>query len=1232
MTKKNAMPDFGTPHRAILRESVNDMMAFDANTSLLDGRFVIKRRLGSGGMGIVYEAIDNIHDNRVALKVLSEVSPSGIYRLKQEFRSLSGVTHPNLVVLHELFAHENVWFFTMDLVFGQPLQAYLNDDYELSRLKQVFLDLAAGINAIHDAGKLHRDLKPNNVLVTPEGTVRILDFGLVSDEAEGGVGQTVLDECASGTPLYMAPEQTAAKPSVRATDWYAFGVMLFEALTGQLPFDGTTREVFDRKQREIPPRPKELLPGIPDDLDELCWALLRRSPEKRPGYDRITTILGRALSSPLRSSVEATPFIGRKNELVMLERALDATDGGAPVTVFIDGSSGIGKSTLIDHFLERVRNDRGAVVLKGRCYERESVPFKACDSLIDDLTHYLRKLPKPLAARLMPRRVTALARIFPVLNRLEVVRETRERFKLPVNPSELRRCAFQAAKELLARISAQERLIIYVDDLQWSDVDGMKMLTSLISPTDGPSVLLIGAFRREDARDSAGLTLLKERIANMKACDIRRIHLDPFTDEEAVQLAQRVLPKQMSALAGQIAKEAHGSPFLISELSTFAGKSPADDEATRLNQVVGERLKELSDDAKSLLISIAVTGRPVELPLLRCALDKTNIFGALQSLETLKLIRHTGGVPNKVACYHDRIRETVLALIDEETSRLYHGKLADALETEKNPDPIMMTEHLLGADRKENLAGYALKAAQLAEESLAFENAARFYDIALSSTPLSKKHRWEIERELAEALAHAGRGPEAATIYIRAAESAPVENALSLRCQAAQQWINSGHMIKGKAELDQVLRTVGLKLCETPRRATWFLIRNRIGLRWVFPRIGNKPKHPPTSRQLLEIRASEAAVFGLWATDTLQAAAFCSHYLKRAIQVGMPNEIVKGLCSEAAFRVTEKLGDSAAIKRFMNTAEEMSQSITDTQTLAHLKLAHGMAAFTRIDLPETIRLLEKTERFCLEECTRKMATLEMSQVFLGAAYCRLGRWSALQRAWDRWIAYAKETGNLHHLAVCRMWLMGTFRWLAADRPDIAQDQLERGERDWAFAEFNMQRSQAMISRAYILYYQGSDEHAYELFSEVMTQVFSSYMKHMKFARTFYTIDYACCALALASSLENNEKPLKVAKQLIGRLRKEHTSYTKPYIAYFQAVLAHLEGREDECASYLKQAAAQFEASRFHLHAAAVKRRLGCHLGGMEGEALRDAGTQTMTDEKIVNPARVTRILAPGFVE
>src|SRR5437660_125030 len=311
-------------------------MAKPAAEFLGTERFTLGRRLGAGGMGVVYEAHDREMDKTIALKTLTRAEAAHIYRFKREFRTLADVSHPNLVALYELMSEGQHWFFTMELVKGVTFiqhvrpetrdvmansanetlagprlrlvrhsdseantvefdsshislesgEMRVSDDSSLrvspfqldeARLRSSLRQLAEGVNRLHEMGKLHRDIKPSNVLVTEEGRVVLLDFGLVED-IEPDLHETLL----AGTPDYMSPEQGAQMAISKASDWYSVGVILYQALTGRLPFQGRFFEVMMRKQLRDPIQPREINREVPRDLNDLCIKLLRREAEARP--------------------------------------------------------------------------------------------------------------------------------------------------------------------------------------------------------------------------------------------------------------------------------------------------------------------------------------------------------------------------------------------------------------------------------------------------------------------------------------------------------------------------------------------------------------------------------------------------------------------------------------------------------------------------------------------------------------------------------------------------------------------------------------------------------------------------------------------------------------------------------------------------------------------------------------------------------------------------------------
>lgn len=198
------------------------------------GDYRLLGQLGRGGMGVVYEALHVQRGDRMALKTLPSLDGAALHRFKREFRSLADVNHPNLIGLHTLEADGGQWFFTMDLVEGVDFLKYVrpNDSLDEARLRAALAQLVTGVIALHGHHIIHRDLKPPNVMVTHDGRVVVLDFGLVLELDSVGFLSRTTDKVA-GTPTYMAPEQAAAGNVTAASDWYAVGVMLYEALAGK---------------------------------------------------------------------------------------------------------------------------------------------------------------------------------------------------------------------------------------------------------------------------------------------------------------------------------------------------------------------------------------------------------------------------------------------------------------------------------------------------------------------------------------------------------------------------------------------------------------------------------------------------------------------------------------------------------------------------------------------------------------------------------------------------------------------------------------------------------------------------------------------------------------------------------------------------------------------------------------------------------------------------------------
>jgi hypothetical protein len=464
-------------------------------------RFEMRGELGTGATGAVYRVLDRERGEEVALKTLRRVSGADLYRFKREFRALAGVHHPNLATLHELFVVGNEWMFTMELVDGERFDQYVRPGGQLdeARLRDALRQLVDGLCALHAAGKIHRDLKPSNVLVDQRGRTVILDFGLaVSTENvdrthEGG---------SVGTIAYMSPEQAADLPLTEATDWYAVGVMLHEALVGVRPIRGSPQDIFLRKQIEEAPS-LESLAGAPEDLAELCTLLLDRNPELRADGEEVLAALGAELSPATRAIAEAATARKRSPaDPAALARLSDALAASRDhfVIVVVRGARGSGKTALVDAFADEVRDgDANALVLAARDNAREQTPLPAVDQAVDQLSAYLLGLPRRDVEAIVFD-AAPLARIFPALRRIPLL-------QLPTLPQAreappLDRFAegIRALRRVLHRVSLRGPLLWTVDDGRGPSPERARLLVDHFtsgSEDERPHLLLVAAMHPE---------------------------------------------------------------------------------------------------------------------------------------------------------------------------------------------------------------------------------------------------------------------------------------------------------------------------------------------------------------------------------------------------------------------------------------------------------------------------------------------------------------------------------------------------------------------------------------------------------------------------------------------------------------------------------------------------------------------------------------------------------------
>ncbi len=323
-------------------------MALTPGTKL--GPYEIQSSLGAGGMGEVYRATDTKLGRDIALKVLpSEMAqdPERLGRFRREAKTLAQLDHPNIVTIHSVEESDGVHFLTMQLVEGLPLDRLIcQSGLPVEQIIEIAERLADALAAAHEKGIVHRDLKPANVMVTNEGRVKVLDFGLAKDVRGSNVGDATLTSPSQtqvgvvmGTPAYMSPEQTSGRPLDHRTDIFSLGVMLHEMSTGKRPFEGSSSaELISAILRDAPASVTDLRPDLPSDLARI----IRRCLEKDPRYRMQTARdISNEFREMARSTTHAAPLISPAHVSATTDSGGVRTDEGFWVAVLPFKYSGI---------------------------------------------------------------------------------------------------------------------------------------------------------------------------------------------------------------------------------------------------------------------------------------------------------------------------------------------------------------------------------------------------------------------------------------------------------------------------------------------------------------------------------------------------------------------------------------------------------------------------------------------------------------------------------------------------------------------------------------------------------------------------------------------------------------------------------------------------------------------------------------------------------------------------
>ena len=751
---------------------------------MLNNRYKVISQLGQGGMGTVYLVQDTLRDDQVmALKLvrIDAIGERGLAQFKYEFAAMTQLRHPNLVEVYDFGKVINTGddqvdglvdqhFFTMQHVPGDDLLSLARQyqekrpapDSDYTRLYDIIVQICRALQYLHTRGFIHFDVKPSNVRITPEGIVKLMDFGLISE------ARVSLQIKARGTPDYIAPEIISGGNVDHRADLYSLGVLLYEVVTGRLPFHDTSSGAILRQHLNTQPElPIDAAAHLPPGLRALIIKLLAKDPANRyqsanQVIQAINEISGQTFEAETKetrqSYIYSASFVGRKFETAFMQGLLMRAMQGQGRMVLVGGVPGIGKMRLVRELKTRAQMQH-ALVLEGACQEMVRSPYQPWISIFGQLIlHY-----QATASEVLTTQGPALARLIPELGTQFNLKSKETKFDN--HQQDLQKIA---AQFLLA---CDQPLVIVLEDLQYADAESIELLSRLGQEALHNRMLLCGIFRTDEVgSDHLLMSLLarssradsqaaaqSETQANAEDCPFELLHLEPLNEDEVETFVRSILGMQMDdqqslpeGLLQRLMSGTGGNPSFIQaviqnlleeEQLQFDGKQWTADVTNlslpaSIQEAAQKQLGRLDETSRSLLQWAAILGQWLEIDVLIevCGLPPEEVMGLVNQAVWQHVLSRREQSDRQVYRFStDAMRNALYQTLAPEERAHRHQRLLEVLRRLYPEDEIAdwLAWHAQQAGDLPALLRYAILAGQRAARMHAHELAVQHFSQAL---------------------------------------------------------------------------------------------------------------------------------------------------------------------------------------------------------------------------------------------------------------------------------------------------------------------------------------------------------------------------------------------------------------------------------------------------------------------------------------------------------------------
>lgn len=952
--------------------------------------------IGAGATSVVYRGL---RDRRnVAIKVMRQTEASkaadatGLL-FRQEAAALARLDHPGVVRVIEAGEENGTKFLVMEMVEGESLSAMLSSPLSEEVVLKLGKSLAGGLAEVHRCGLVHRDVKPSNILVQPNGEPKIIDFGFVArmQEAANPTRDAVV-----GTFLYGAPEQTGMLNRVvdGRSDLYSLGCVLFECATGKPPFiaDDVT-ELLRLHSAVAAPRVHDLRPEIRPLVSEIIGKLLSKDPD-----DRYQTALGllwdlehltdieaaRTSATPLALGskdaqfrlVPEIPLVGRISEMASVKHAWQRASNGFGGIIQVEGEGGSGKTRLIRELLQIAR-DEGALVLAGKAQKSERTPFGPLREAIDELIARLKHSSPAEWEAGRQKLLLAAGDVPGIVKRLSKSLEASFGAVPDVPPLEAdaeQERFYEQVAEFLANVArAFGAAVLQIDDVQWLDDGTVKILKQLAPRLDATPMLLATTARNDADSEPARAQFVKE----MRGDTVERLVLEPLDLEEVDGLvAAHLGGKKLEAfVVEKLASRANGNPFAIGQYvralldQGLLRPTPAgwQVDLEQLNQVVlGNDVVQLllnrtafiGQEAQRVLSNAAILGFAFEQDLLVRMLGNAETLVRRGLDEALRGNLIEQADTNRYLFVHDRVQEALLQKLDEAQKKDLSQAAAEAIEALHGTTPA---DAMLFAIARHYAAGHAerhqkrvfetsMAAGVNALENYVNEEAFQLLDRALAAAAnvpdLDRATLARLRELTGIACSRTGRLKLALEHFNRTLDEVHTDfERAHLRYMIALVHSAEGHNDPAWGEVQEALGLIGARMPESRvlqlMSALYYWINTAIRFRtgWGF---GKAKGEERKRREMVSQILNTAYFVAYYVGDQFRVAMTSFLRLHNSHFLGATAENGKSLAAHGLF-LANMFGDKKGAERLGDRGVTICQQLGDNEAIAFCETMKGFA-------------------------------------------------------------------------------------------------------------------------------------------------------------------------------------------------------------------------------------------------------------------------------------------------